>query len=624
MKIVSWDGQDINDKDNYDSVVMAPGYGLSQVSPQLAQRESAHPIISNIRRPGKQLFINTIINGTPVATWASRLAGWFDPDDETPKKLIVEDDTGGTNDRFVMGICERLTLIDKGGIEWIATIRLTDDIMWREITPSASSAWNITGTGQTKVVTNSGEMDAYPVLKIKPTSNKTGDYPYKRHMVARYTGGYDVTAYPLDITNNGLDTQIASTNFALANGNDLRVWVNGIEVDRWLDGPNTSTTKVWVNLDFEKNIGMLLDGNIGAGDTAITVVQDITNMPSAGTLRIDTENITYTSKSNSARTFYGCSRGVKGSSAASHTDGTWVYWLQHDIWILYGYAGAGAPPADADTKPMFRLDTSTNSSWDYDDFWDTFGGGFPSVHPRSGGWSYYLNNDGAIYTATEGGTADPASVVGCHSPDRGDWAEMSIWNPCGFSNANFQNGKKWSDDIANWEYYGQVKIKSDQASVEYAIPPPTVNSTWQAWSRNEAMTTGTNKVTLMTAPFTHYMEQYIEASDVTLTVAYPPVIVIGAEQNSYSLTCIISNNTTGQSVALEFIMETNAELELDTDIKTLIYLDDDSNQFQALTLVGGSRRDWLRLQVGANTLQFDDVGTVAVTISITHQERLYQ
>ena len=61
----------------------------------------------------------------------------------------------------------------------------------------------------------------------------------------------------------------------------------------------------------------LLDGGIDADDTTITV-DDTTAFPSAATIIIDTEQITYTGKTGT--TFTGCARGVGGTTAAIHAD----------------------------------------------------------------------------------------------------------------------------------------------------------------------------------------------------------------------------------------------------------------------------------------------------------------
>ena len=83
----------------------------------------------------------------------------------------------------------------------------------------------------------------------------------------------------------------------------------------------------------------------------------------------------------------------------------------------------------------------------------------------------------------------------------------------------------------------------------------------------------------------------------------------------------ITNNTTGDVIEINFTMEQNETLEVETDLKTVIYDKDNSNQFNTLTLTGGARRDWLKLQPGSNTLQWDDVGTGNMTITVSYEER---
>ena len=623
MILVSWDGKNINDGTSYQAIIDASNYGLPGISPQLGLRQGAWPLLAGIERPGKVIYFEIYIRGTSVGTKQKQLSQWFDPDDETPKRLVGEDYGGGPT-RFIMGICIALEEVPfSAGLRFVVSIQVHGDVMWRETIPSAASSWNITATGQTKVVANGGEMDCYPILSIEPTATKTGSWPYKIFIPVKWRADGAGTNYPIDVVNNGLDTQIGSTNFALANGNDLRTWVDGVEVDRWLDGPNTATTKVWANLDFAATIDMTLDGAIGSGATEITVAESITNMPSAGILYIGTEAITYTSKSNSAKTFYGLTRGAKGTSAAAHSIYADVFWLQHEIWILYGNAGAGSPPARSWLAPMFRLDTSTNTSWDYDDF-NSFDPYEFFREPRSASWGYTYNGDAEVYSGNQGGAADPQTELGCHAVDFGA-AKWYLENPCGIVTANFQNCEKRCSNITEWSPTAEPAYIYSNLAIEYRVPAPGFNDTWESWSRNETLTSGAIKVGLY-AQTDFFYETFLEASDVTLALntSNTPVIAIGAEQNSYSLDCVIVNTTTGDSVELLATIEEDEELELDTDAKTVIYLLDESNQFQALTISGGPRRDWLPLEPGNNTLRFDDVGTNGVTIDVTYEERYYQ
>ena len=132
-----------------------------------------------------------------------------------------------------------------------ASLVVHGDVRWREVTP-ATDSWDITASGQTDTRTNSGADVAYPIIDITPTDAKTGDYLYKVYVPIRWRVSKAASNYPLDIVNNGLNTAaLVSGSKMQADGDDLRVWVNGIEVDRWLQDINNATTQVWVNLDWE-------------------------------------------------------------------------------------------------------------------------------------------------------------------------------------------------------------------------------------------------------------------------------------------------------------------------------------------------------------------------------------
>ena len=110
----------------------------------------------------------------------------------------------------------------------------------------------------------------------------------------------------------------------------------------------------------------------------------------------------------------------------------------------------------------------------------------------------------------------------------------------------------------------------------------------------------------------------------TLTITDPFTHTIGSEIANYQLTATITNNTTGDSIEIEFPLEVLERVEIDTDKKTVVYLEEESSEFQALTLIGGARRDWLPLQPGENTFQYDEIGMDTVTIDFEWEERYYQ
>ncbi len=86
------------------------------------------------------------------------------------------DSIGGQNPRYVYAVCEALDAApnDENNYTYVATLRIHGDPLLNEVTPSSLAEpeppgvyqWEITATGQTKVVANSGHADAYPVIDI--------------------------------------------------------------------------------------------------------------------------------------------------------------------------------------------------------------------------------------------------------------------------------------------------------------------------------------------------------------------------------------------------------------------------------------------------------------------------
>ncbi len=94
------------------------------------------------------------------------------------------------------------------------------------------------------------------------------------------------------------------------------------------------------------------------------------------------------------------------------------------------------------------------------------------------------------------------------------------------------------------------------------------------------------------------------------------------EQGNYELSGTLTNQATGESITLNFVMDLNSELEVDTYNKVITWLEDDSRQFQAISF-SSQRRHWLRLEPGNNTLEFVDVGTGNVTLTTVQTPRYY-
>jgi phage-related protein len=104
---------------------------------------------------------------------------------------------------------------------------------------------------------------------------------------------------------------------------------------------------------------------------------------------------------------------------------------------------------------------------------------------------------------------------------------------------------------------------------------------------------------------------------VTFSGANLPTISVGAEASINLFDAKITNNTTSEYIKFKAACPVNTALTIDTESKSA-YLPD--GRPIAITF-SSNRNDWLNLNPGDNTLQWDDVGTVAVTITVAHRDK---
>lgn len=622
----SYGGNAINDGTNYVSGFEPSARGLPAVTIGTVPRSGRWPALAGIGRPGRKLALRIIIrNESNLAALRLQVLQWFDPEEETSQQLVIRD-VGGGNERYVMAICEEL--LDEpgsGGSVFLARMVVDGDVRWRSVEVVEDDPWEISGHSDTEVVANGGEDDAYPVFTITPTAPKAGYNIYKRWVSLVWRGDAG-TPYPVELTDGGLDTAALVTASKMqADGDDIRVVVDGVEVDYWLEAMNTAATKIWANVDFAYgDFSALLEADIDDLDTVTSIdsTADVSQFPSSGILLINDEAFVYTGKSDSLRRFTGVTRAAKGTAAADHTAGDSIFWVQHDVWITYGNGSAAAYPSDDDLKPMFALASSSNTSWNYDEF-----GSGSKTRPAS--WAFVNVNNVNRYTANQNTDADPWQELGLRSNDSEHSGRWQLYNPCGITNANFQNGHKWVAGllVGLWRAYIASSARSLVWITEHTIADPSAASTWEAWSQNEALNSGSKYIALWLESESAFgpSDCKVEVADVTLTLdsSVTPDITLGAEQGNYPLAAILRNNATGDELLINFTMEEDESLEIDTDAKTVTYLADGSNAFGAVEVVGAVRNAWLKLAPGNNTLEFIDEGTVGLTIDIAWEERFY-
>lgn len=632
MRVVSWDGHLINDTTNYSATLtMRPLLWDAQA--QMVDRNDARPVISNIEYGPARFVVTIAIEGEDANTLRKQLGQWFNHRDKRVKPLVIDDNDGG-RERYLMCICEGLRPRgNEGRLFFVANLVLDGfgdpDGRWRR-TSISSTSWVIESSGSTIEIDNEGDDLAYPTFIIEPTDAKTGDYAFRRWCPILWQMDVTVNNYPTELTG-GLDTEaLITATKMMSNGNDLRVFVNGNQVDRYLGGINTTGTKVWANISYQPRARGALTNAILSGDTVLTLDVETGEMeldggwfdlfPSSGILLIGDEAFTYTGKNSSLFRFTGVRRAQRGTTAAAHDAGDIVHWVQHDIYLLYGNSSAGTPPSSNSARPMPSPGGSSNEAWFYEQFYDT------DNLLRPGRWSQ-LGEAATFYGGNQGTFANPYVELGTNRI--AFISEISAWytfNPCGITNVNVESGEKFTRDSEWLAWIAGIDSSPDGSTWtgQEEIDQPTVDDEWQDWDADVAMPGGTIYVRLRHwSIMGEQAQSWLEATDVTLTLdeTQTPVANVGGELGNYQLNCTITNNTNDQAIRVSYTMAINQEFVVNTDNKTLIDLDDDSSQFQALALIGLPRRDWIPLEVGVNELQFDDPGTNGVTVTVQWHER---
>lgn len=625
MKVVSWDGNVINDVVNYSSSLEVGAHTPVGLIPGVVPREKG-PLVGGATTPVRYFVMRTVIASTAdkralQAQWYR----WFWPERRRIGPLVVEDDDG-SNERYVQALPMDITHDPDGdGYILLTTFVLHDEPAWRSVIEDTDT-WAIIASGQTIDITNGSadrNEDAYPNFTITPNADKSSNQILGVFVPVRWRSNQAATNYPYDIANASFNTAALVTAGKMqADGDDIRVILDGEETDYWLHGMNTSATKIWCVLDFQPSQEFTLSATRSSGSTNdIAVSENIDALPSVGLVQIDSEIFSYSSKDNSARLLKGITPAAKNTSAAGHSSGATVVWIQHDITILYGDSSAAAYSSDAARKPIFNLGTSTNTSWVYEDF-------FEDGVSRPASWGFSTAGWSEKYGGNQHSAANPYGELGIATNAPGSKDYNSAWilyHPCGILGANFTNGQMFqAASLTAWTTGIRSSIDGNVYTSQYSIPKPTVVNTWQTWSQNVAsLPASTRYIALWHQGHTTLNRiRKVECADVVVTLdsGRTPTSSIGSESNSYQLRATLSNLTTGEALQITFDMALGTGLQIATDEQRIVHLVDGSLQYRAV-LPDDQRDSLLRLQPGINTLEWVDPGTTDVTLNLSWRKR---
>ena len=642
LKLISWNGHNINDGTSYDAADQTPQL-LAKSDAVFVSREDAYEKYSGMEYGHRTMVIGIAILGE-FYSLRDQLKAWFEEDRSTPKELLAQDLADGNKQWYATGVC--VDLIEEGHI---ATVVLEmEETFWRQKTASTLS-WDVTASPQTQNISVGGNTPAKPILTFTPKQAKSGDYAWKRFVAVLNPTQRAMTDYYLDVsgqTGKQLDTATLTTAKMQAGGQDLRLWLNGKEIYRWLTGMDTAATGVHTaEIPLSAGIVLTLSGSIAISGAVSTITVKSTAENKAALQKLKTvtnkalaiktgsaiEIFTFTDTTPDQYKITGTTRAQKLTSMIAHSDGDSIYWVEHDCYLLYGNATVSAPEVDDQRKPMQDLTNSTNAAWVWNEFTD-------DAYARPGAWQKHLLKSvgglSAHYSADHGGEASPASEMGMKMLA---WLLGVVWksetaildwtfyDPAGFvswvlGGEKFRSGSSFPAVASMQKSNDQLKWTTVANE-----PKPTLPNVWQALT----VLTGTKSLsgTFQAIRFlfsgsvsnTPNNMAAIEFDGLTgnKDTANVPLIFVGTETANYMVNELIENLTTGESMAVYYHGALNNPIVIDTEERTVVY-GDGSSILGALTRSG----EWLSLKPGVtNQIRVTDAGITQVTHKLDWENR---
>ncbi|OGT26059.1 MAG: hypothetical protein A2Z17_06835 [Gammaproteobacteria bacterium RBG_16_66_13] len=361
------DGTDLQTSP-YTSYFGAEDDPLSTATFQPVESEIAgdYPEVARQQPGGKTLPLHIILNSLTEANLAS-LKKLCDPD----KGAIILKATDGTpvTRRLTVYVVD-LRVMAEGDAPHHVAVLYAPRPVWEQDSEQ-SDLQTASASPKTWSITNAGTKRAHPTFEVKPTAQKTqaNGWLYRRQVVFAWRSelpGVSTNGlpYPVNVNEGGLDLSAEQTaGRLLANGNDLRVLVDGEEVSRWLDATLVADY-VWANISFSPAVAvtnktaMTAISPANGEDIELSNVLGTLLLPESGDILWGSEVIHYASKTATA--LVNITRGFRNTTAAVHNAATTGYRVEHQIELVYGYSGAGSPPAPDDEKPVIDLALSTN------------------------------------------------------------------------------------------------------------------------------------------------------------------------------------------------------------------------------------------------------------------------
>ena len=528
---------------------------------------------------------------------------------------------------------------DKDFPQFWTVLLQTGATNWRSVS-AATDTWTPSGTSDTKAITVLGKDTTRLSLTITPTVGPASGYLFQDlyQLVNVPLIDYGRLTWCLQ-----LDTAaIVTATHMQASCNDLRIWLGETETKRWIDSPNTTTTKLWFSVEMKPGFDLtLLTAVAGSGDVAYlqfpadkTTQGKLAAMAATGIVYHGTEWFLYSSRDATLCRLYISKRTFLGTAIQSHLAGVTFKYIGKPITITYGNSVVGDPAADDDhyddDKPVFNLNLSDNTKWAWtaaDKFYD------PEHPNRPGSWKPFLKKNGdktETYTFTENGESG-APVLGI---DVFAYLKANVWTgdvvtggwqfdwPGGFSKVTMtgkklRSGTQWGTSVG--------LQRSDTGKTWIFVvatePTPTTAGAYSTFAHTDKVIPNTTK-SLRIGSFgsckpensAHMQIEGLTAIAYFASANIPTGTLLGAK-NNITLDVTLSNAESGDSVRVVSPMLLDKVLAINGETNVITF--DGINAHGAITLNDDSRSEILRLVPGVNHLNIisADMGTLEIVPS---------
>ena len=559
-----------------------------------------------------------------------------------PVTVVIENATGTPRRRFMSFVARKVDQVaEQMGHGFYATLEAADEARWRA-TAEVEVVWELNESG-TRSLTVDGDLDTYPVYTLTPNSNKAApNWPYRRLILVEWRsplGG----AHPIDVTGGGIDTAALLAAGKITDGSSITVMMNGV-IRRHFYPDNTADpsaafgttqTKIWIDMEFRPAVYPVLAGYIFSTSTTWPVRDDY-GLPPSGTLKVDDELVTYTSRAPGY--LYGVARGQIGTTAAAHEAGASITHYQGVGWLLYGPEavvpeGMKNDAYRAAQPPIVITGSggSSNTVWCYQKF---------AQPPRAASWIHtsFLNNLGFVSESNNStGVFDPAWVYPWDALGlRAGWTSLDMFSlrvavpvkSVRVQGRHIRIGSpSLSPSVPSLSVWSEDRKSGRPLWSVPSLPFPGNNDPFDVSSADVAVfdpefEVGYNRIYWSVSQTAH-MQADIRTMWVRFDDRLAPAVTLTAEDTEYDLDLTLGNATTGESITVQFPnLAPAASLIIDSQWQTVTYTLDGSNQYPAVRR-DAARPKFLRLAPGVNEFHISEAGMGDLEIRIAYRARWY-